>query len=159
MNHRSPARCLYSSYITAHPVSSFHHLSVRAAYPGAVAPGAAAAPAAGAVELAAVVVPLADGVELAVVAEPAVVVAQPVVVAARAARVVEPAPSVAERAAAVAEPAATGESVPVWSFFLFAAAAARPLVAAPKAHFELRAASVAAAFVFVPASPVAAAVM
>jgi len=107
----------------------------------------------GAVAPAVVVVPLADGVE------PAVVVAQPVVVAARAARVVEPAPSVAERAAAVAEPAATGESVPVWSFFLFAAAAARPPVAAPKAHFELRAASVAAAFVFVPEQPDAAAVM
>ena len=129
--------------ITAHRVSSFHHLFAQAAYPDAVAPAVwAARPEA--------------AVVLAGVAEPAVAVAQPVVVAAG---VVEPAPSLAERAAAVAGPAATGESVPVWSFFLFAAAAARPPVAAPKAHFGLRAASVAAVFVFVPAPPDAAAVM
>ena len=127
---------------TDHPVSSFHHPSVQAVYPDAVAP---------VVETARPEVAAAP----VAVAEPAVAVAQPVVVAAG---VVEPAPSRAERAAAVAEPAATGESVPVWSFFLFAAAEARPPVAAPKAHFELRAASVAAAFVFVPEQPDAAAV-
>src|SRR5947207_15767189 len=127
---------------TDHPVSSFHHLFAQAAYPDAVAPVVEAA------------LPEA-AVVLVGVAEPAVAVAQPVVVAAG---VVEPAPSLAERAAAVAEPAATGESVPVWSFFLFAAAAARPPVAAPKAHFELRAASVAAAFAFAPGRPDAAAV-
>src|SRR5881392_2755343 len=89
---------------TALPVSSFHHPSVQAVYPDAVAP--------------------------------VVETARPEVAAAPVA-VAEPAPSRAERAAAVAEPPATGESVPVWSFFLFAAAEARPPVAAPKAHFEL----------------------
>ena len=138
--------------ITALQVSSFHHPFVQAAYPDAVEPAVEAA------RPVVAVAPAGVAARLEVVAAPAVVVAQPVVVSARAAGAVELAPSVAERAAAVAGPAATGESVPVWSFFLFAAAAARSRVAAPKAHFELPAASVAAAFVFVPASPDVAAV-
>ena len=131
--------------ITALQVFSFHHLFAQAAYPDAVAPG---------VEAALTEDVAAPGVEagrLVGAAAPVAAVGRLVVVCAPAGAV-EPAPSVAERAAAVVGPAATGESVPVSSFFLFAASAGRSPVAAPPAHFELRAASLAAAFAFVPAS-------
>jgi len=147
------------SIITARQVSSSRHLFVQAAYPDAVAPAAEAAlivPSA-APEAAVGSLAVLMAAQARASAEPRV--ARLVAGTAVQSRAVELAPSGAERAAAVAGPEATGEPVPVWSFFLFAAAAARSRVAAPKAHFELRAASVAAAFVFVPASHDAAAVM